>query len=71
MRGIRISKKWKDAEEARISAMSNETLLEETLDAQMGDDYDGGFTKRGFATMDLMLEELRERLRGCGFLSSK
>jgi hypothetical protein len=71
MSGIRVTKVWRSREKARIDALSNEALLDETLDAETGDDYDGCFTRQGEEQLSMLLEVLRERLRKCGFLPKK
>ena len=48
--------------QAEIKAMSNADLLDELLCVQQGDDWDGGFTKRGVWIRDRLEEELRSRL---------
>lgn len=60
--------KWQVAEKTRVSALSNYSLLEETLSAAQGDDYDGCFTSRGQWTFDNLKEELESRLRKVSFL---
>lgn len=71
MSGIRITKEWLDGERVRIEGLSNEALLDETLDAETGDDYDGCFTRRGEEQLNMLLEALRKRLLKCGFLPKK
>lgn len=54
--------------DAEVAGMENDTLLEETLDAGGGDDYDGMFTKQGEYRYDALRAELRKRLKDIGFL---
>lgn len=54
--------RWMAERQAEIKAMSNADLLDELLCVQQGDDWDGGFTKRGVWIRDRLEEELRSRL---------
>jgi hypothetical protein len=52
----------------RVSQMSNEELLRETLDLAGGDDYDGCFTDKGRRQYEILEAELHSRLLKYGFL---
>lgn len=49
-----------------IKQLSNEELVDETLNLAGGDDYDGCFTDLGCELLDLLREELLSRLEGEG-----
>ena len=52
----------------RIQSMSNEDVLQETLESMSGDDYDGCFTKEGDWNCKKLQSELRKRLLEIKFL---
>jgi|GEM_PF-4771145 len=54
--------RWMAERQAEIKAMSNADLLDEALFLAQGDDYDGGFSKRGQWEYDHVVEELKLRL---------
>lgn len=59
--------KWQIAELEAIKKMSNEELLDNTIWASGGDDYDGCFTKRGEWIFGELQVELQIRLIEIGF----
>ncbi len=52
----------------RIKIISNEDLLQETLDSMSGDDWDGCFSKEGDWDCKHLQSELRKRLTEFKFL---
>ena len=64
-----VPKDYRQNEEERIKGLSNDSLLEETLNSAGGDDYDGCFTSCGEVTYQILADELAHRLFSCGFLS--
>lgn len=55
----------------RIRALSNTDLVQETVEASAGDDWDGCFTPDGAATYSLLKEELKQRLMAVDFVTEK
>ena len=55
--------KWQDREIQTINGYTNRQLFDETIGCASGDDYDGGFTKRGRWKFEKLLEELEKRLK--------
>lgn len=60
----RLTEKIKKDIDARVKHLSNEYLLEQTIDAAAGDDYDGCFTPIGAYESAALQQELRRRLDG-------
>ena len=58
----RITKAQKQQNEESARDMSNRMLLEETISASQGDDYDGCFTAYGSHLYKVLSEELERRL---------
>lgn len=56
-----LSKKRAD-EVTRIQNLSNKALLEETIVAAGGDDWEGGFTSFGLFSFESLKDELNYRL---------
>lgn len=61
--------KWQQDTLDRVKSMTNGELVDNTLSAASGDDYDGGFTARGAWEFDALKEELLARLLVTGFLT--
>ena len=60
--------KWKERFLNEIKNYTNEQLLERCLDSAGGDDYDGGFSDRGYWMYEELQVELNKRLVEVGFL---
>jgi hypothetical protein len=60
--------KWQEKFLVEIGKMSNEELLESTIWAAGGDDYDGCFTSKGEWEFAELQKELHQRLEVVGFL---
>jgi hypothetical protein len=65
---FRIRPNFEKMETVRISNLSNEELLMETVNAGSGDDYDGEFTQEGTITYRLLIVELVKRLGSIKFI---
>lgn len=63
--------KWQQKILRNISEMNNVELVENTLSAGGGDDYDGCFTERGQWEYDGLIAELNKRLAQCGFYTTE
>jgi hypothetical protein len=61
--------KSKDADRRKIRRMSNQELLDATLELAGGDWYDGDFTSHGRWKFTFMKKQLDKRLRKVGFLN--
>lgn len=61
--------KWQQEIIDRIATMSNDDLLDNTITAAQGDDWDGCFTERGLWEFTALQNELCARLIDAGFLS--
>lgn len=59
----RASPHWKKKEIERIKLLDNNHLLGESLEMAGGDDYDGCFTRNGWITYCVLIEELGFRLK--------
>lgn len=57
-----VNEGWQAKETARVAGLSNRQLLDETLEAVTGDDWEGSFTPKGRVTCDLLRHELYLRL---------
>ena len=57
-----VFQKFKDTRYIQIVTMSNRQLLEETIEAAKGDDYDGCFSKQGQWEFENLQKELEKRL---------
>ena len=53
---------WQKKFLVRISKLSDKDLLGETLEMASGDDYDGGFTERGYWEYEQLRKALDKRL---------
>ena len=54
--------KWKIEFVASVDKLSNGELLDETLSAAQGDDYDGEFSHQGQWEYEYLILELQNRL---------
>ena len=54
--------KFEQQTSEEIKNMTNEELLDLTIEEASGDDYDGCFTKKGWMRFCLLKEELKSRL---------
>lgn len=59
--------KWQQQILQNISEMDNVELMQATIDAGGGDDYDGCFTDRGEWEYGQLINELDKRLAACGY----
>jgi hypothetical protein len=60
--------KWQREISDKAHSTSNNELFDWLLECASGDDYDGGFTDRGFWEFEHLKKEMRERLIKSGFL---
>lgn len=62
--------KWSKEEiENEVSNLDNDALVDRTVYAAMGDDYDGCFTSHGAYEFEVLRKELSKRLKAVGFVS--
>ena len=63
-----IKHKWQEKFANSVIAMSNKELLDATLEAASGDDYNGGFTNAGWWEFCFLKYQLYAKMIMIGFI---